>query len=35
MRGDTAGAVAAFREAVRRDSTNFEARGRVRDLGRP
>ena len=35
MRGDTAGAVAAFREAVRRDSTNFEARGRLRDLGRP
>ena len=33
MRGDTAAAVAAFREAVRRDSTNFEARGRLRDLG--
>ena len=34
MRGDTAGAAAAFREAVRRDSTNNEARGRLRDIGR-
>ncbi|MFN8654232.1 MAG: c-type cytochrome [Gemmatimonadales bacterium] len=33
MKGDTAGAVTAFREAVRRDSTNGEARGRLRDLG--
>jgi TolA-binding protein len=33
MRGDTAGAAAAFREAVRRDSTNNEARGRLRDIG--
>jgi photosynthetic reaction center cytochrome c subunit len=35
MRGDTAGAIAAFREAVRRDSTNGEARGRLRELIRP
>jgi hypothetical protein len=33
MRADTAGAAAAFREAVRRDSTNNEARGRLRDIG--
>jgi hypothetical protein len=33
MRGDTAGAATAFREAVRRDSTNNEARGRLRDIG--
>ena len=33
LRGDTAAATAAFREAVRRDSTNMEARGRLRDLG--
>jgi hypothetical protein len=33
MRGDTAAATAAFREAVRRDSTNNEARGRLRDIG--
>jgi hypothetical protein len=32
MRGDTAGAIAAFREAVRRDSTNSEAQGRLRAL---
>ena len=32
MRGDTTGAVAAFREAVRRDSTNGEAQGRLRQL---
>jgi Flp pilus assembly protein TadD len=32
MRGDTAGAIAAFREAVRRDSTNGEAQGRLRAL---
>ena len=35
MRGDTAAAVAAFREAIRRDSTNNEARGRLRAIGRP
>ena len=34
MRGDTAAAEAAFREALRRDSTNFEARGRLRDIGK-
>ena len=33
MRGDTTGAAAAFHEAVRRDSTNNEARGRLRDIG--
>ena len=34
MKGDTAGAVAAFREAVRRDSTNGEAQNRLRQLTR-
>jgi Photosynthetic reaction centre cytochrome C subunit len=34
MRGDTTAAAAAFTEAVRRDSTNMEARGRLRDIGR-
>jgi len=34
MKGDTAGAIAAFREAVRRDSTNGEAQGRLRQLSR-
>jgi photosynthetic reaction center cytochrome c subunit len=33
MKADTAGAVTAFREAIKRDSTNGEARGRLRDLG--
>jgi hypothetical protein len=33
MRGDTAGAAAAFREALRRDSTSSEARSRLRDIG--
>lgn len=33
MKGDTSRAVAAYREAIRRDSTNGEARGRLRDLG--
>jgi hypothetical protein len=32
MRGDTNGAAAAFREAVRRDSTNEEAKGRLRAI---
>jgi tetratricopeptide (TPR) repeat protein len=32
MKGDTAAAIAAFREAVRRDSTNGEAQGRLRAL---
>ena len=35
MKGDTAGAIAAFREAVRRDSTNGEAQNRLRQLVRP
>jgi hypothetical protein len=34
MRADTAGAAQAYREAIRRDSTNNEARGRLRDIGR-
>ena len=34
MRGDTTAAAGAFREAIRRDSTNVEARGRLRDIGR-
>jgi hypothetical protein len=33
LRGDTTAAVVAFREAIRRDSTNMEARGRLRDIG--
>jgi len=33
LRGDTAAATAAFREAVRRDPRNGEARGRLRDIG--
>ena len=33
MRGDTASAAAAFREAIKRDSTNNEARGRLRAIG--
>ncbi len=33
MRGDTTAAAAAFREAVRRDSTNQEAKGRLRTIG--
>lgn len=35
MRGDTAGAIAAFREAIRRDSTNGEAQNRLRQITRP
>jgi hypothetical protein len=35
MKGDTAAAIAAFREAVRRDSTNGEAQNRLRQLTRP
>jgi hypothetical protein len=38
LKGDTTAAIAAFREAVRRDSTNGEAQGRLRALtggGRP
>ncbi|HEY6093063.1 MAG TPA: c-type cytochrome [Gemmatimonadales bacterium] len=32
MKGDTTAAIAAFREAVKRDSTNGEAQGRLRAL---
>jgi hypothetical protein len=35
MKGDTTAAEAAFREAIKRDSTNNEARGRLRTIGRP
>jgi hypothetical protein len=35
MRGDTSAAEAAYREAVRRDTSNAEAKGRLRDIGRP
>jgi hypothetical protein len=34
LRGDTTAAETAFREALRRDSTNNEARGRLRAIGR-
>jgi len=34
MRADTNAAAAAFREAIRRDTTNAEARGRLRSIGR-
>lgn len=34
MRGDTTAAAIAFREAVRRDPTNEEAKGRLRAIGR-
>ena len=34
MRGDTTAAATAFREAIRRDTTNAEARGRLRTIGR-
>ena len=34
MRADTTSAAAAFREAIRRDSTSDEARGRLRDIRR-
>lgn len=33
MRGDTTAAAESFREALRRDSTNGEARGRLRAIG--
>jgi hypothetical protein len=35
MRGDTVAAAGAYREAIRRDSTNSEARGRLRNIGQP
>jgi len=34
LRGDTAAAEAAFREAIKRDSTNQEAKGRLRAIGK-
>jgi hypothetical protein len=34
MKGDTAGAAGAFREALQRVSTNNEARGRLKEIGR-
>ncbi len=34
MRGDTTAGAVAFREALRRDPNNNEARGRLRDIGR-
>jgi hypothetical protein len=34
MKGDTTGAEAAFKEAIRRNSTNNEARGRLQAIGR-
>ncbi len=35
MKADTTAAAAAFREAIKRDSTNQQARGRLRAIGRP
>lgn len=35
MRADTTAAAAAFREAIRRDTMNAEAKGRLRGIGRP
>ncbi len=35
MKGDTAAAADAFHEAVRRDTSNAEAKGRLRTIGRP
>ena len=34
MKGDTTAAAGAFREAVKRDTSNAEAKGRLRDIGR-
>lgn len=34
MRGDTTGAAGSFRTARAKDSTNFDARSRRRDIGR-
>ncbi len=34
MKGDTAAAETAFREAIRRDSTNNEAKGRLQSIGK-
>ena len=35
MRADTNAAAAAYHEAIRRDTSNAEARGRLKDIGRP
>lgn len=35
MKGDTTEAAKAYHEAIRRDSTNNEAKGRLRDIARP
>ena len=35
LKGDTAAAIAAFREAIKRDSTNGEAQNRLRQITRP
>lgn len=35
MKADTGAAAEAYHEAIRRDSANAEARGRLRDIGRP
>jgi hypothetical protein len=35
MKGDTSSAAQAFREAIKRDSTNGEAKGRLKAIGRP
>jgi hypothetical protein len=34
MKGDTNAAAVAYREAIKRDSTNGEARGRLREIRR-
>jgi predicted Zn-dependent protease len=34
MKGDTNAAATAFREAIKRDTTNMEAKGRLRDIGK-
>jgi Putative mitochondrial outer membrane protein. len=34
IKGDTSAAAEAFREAIRRDSTNMEAKGRLQAIGR-
>jgi predicted negative regulator of RcsB-dependent stress response len=33
MRGDSTGAATAFREAIRRDTTNVEAKDRLKAVG--
>jgi hypothetical protein len=34
MKGDTTAAATAFRDAIRRDTSNAEARGRLLAIGR-